>query len=105
MSRVFTHGQRLIMLRESAGLSIKRLAELADITLNTLYQYESERRCLSLKSAIKIGEVLGVSIDDIVGFGAPSLELVNQRYKILDLENKLSIAENKLTELKEILNR
>ena len=53
---------RLKLLREQAGLSLNRLADLADMDHSQLVRLESGERTCTLETAIQIACALGVSL-------------------------------------------
>jgi SOS-response transcriptional repressor LexA len=64
-----TTGDRLRRIRKDKGLTQEKLAELADVTQNSISAYEMNKANMSLEVARKISNVLGVSLDGLVGIG------------------------------------
>jgi transcriptional regulator with XRE-family HTH domain len=61
-------GDRLRRFRESKGLSQRALSQKAGVTQPTIAYLESGRRAsVSLESARRIADALGISIDRLVG--------------------------------------
>lgn len=55
--------ERLIMLREKAGLTQEELASRIGVTQSSIAYYESGKREPSTKTAIKIARYFGVSVE------------------------------------------
>lgn len=71
----------LVLIRRRLGMTQRQLAERVGITDGAIGQYEAGIRMPKLKTARKIAEVLGVSLDDIE-FGpaeAPRSDSSSQR--------------------------
>lgn len=62
-----TTGDRLRRIRKDRGLTQEKLAELAEVTQNSISAYEMNKANMSLEVARKIANVLGVSLDRLVG--------------------------------------
>jgi transcriptional regulator with XRE-family HTH domain len=61
-------GDRLRRFRESKGLSQRALSQKARVTQPTIAYLESGRRAsVSLESARRIADALGISLDRLVG--------------------------------------
>lgn len=56
-------------LREKAGLSQVALANLANISVQTIKDVENNRRGLGLKALEGISKALGIPIDELIGEG------------------------------------
>jgi transcriptional regulator with XRE-family HTH domain len=65
-------GTRLKQLREAAGLSQVRLAELAEVTPRTLQNWEYGVRTFNFEDAAKLADALGVTLDELAGRGPPA---------------------------------
>jgi transcriptional regulator with XRE-family HTH domain len=65
-------GARLKQLREAAGLSQVRLAELAGVTPRTLQNWEYGKGTFDFDSAAKLADALGVTLDELAGRGPPA---------------------------------
>lgn len=55
----------LMFKRKEAGLTQQQLGEKVGVKGKTIYTYESGERNPSIKTLLKIAEVLGCSIDEI----------------------------------------
>lgn len=62
-----TIGERLKALRESAGISLKKLSQDIMVNYSTLSNYERDYRVPELKTLIKLSEYYNTPIDVIVG--------------------------------------
>jgi len=62
-----TIGERLKALRESAGISLKKLSQDIMVNYSTLSNYERDFRVPELKTLIKLSEYYNTPIDVIVG--------------------------------------
>jgi len=60
-------GSRLIIIRKERKISQTELAEKAGIHSNVLGRYEREEATPSVDMAAKLADVLGVSLDYLVG--------------------------------------
>lgn len=69
-----TIGKRIREARIRAGLTASRLAELLDVSASAINQYESDRSSLALARAVKLAEILGVSLQWLVEGAGPSTE-------------------------------
>ncbi|HQN23096.1 MAG TPA: helix-turn-helix transcriptional regulator [Thermotogota bacterium] len=69
MDMIETTGDRLRIIRKDRGLTQEKLAELAGVTQNSISAYEMNKANMSLEVARKISNVLGVSLDGLVGIG------------------------------------
>jgi transcriptional regulator with XRE-family HTH domain len=78
MSERERFGARLRSFRESKGLSQRALSQRAGVSQPTIAYLESGRRAsVSLESARRIAEALGISIDRLIGdsvIGDPDAE-------------------------------
>lgn len=59
--------ERLKMLRDDKGFTQKHLAEVLTITISTISHYENGTREPSIEILIQMAEVLGVSVDYLIG--------------------------------------
>lgn len=59
-------GQRLLVMRTTAGLTQEKLAEMIGIESNSVHRYETAQRKMNLFTAAKIVQVLGTSIDQLI---------------------------------------
>jgi transcriptional regulator with XRE-family HTH domain len=60
-------GKQLQGLRLRAGLTQDQLARKARVPLTTLREWEQGRRNMRLQAAIKLADVLDVTLDELVG--------------------------------------
>ncbi len=61
-----TIGKRIRKLREIKGYTREQLAEMADISVNFLYEIERDKKGFSALILFSISEALGVSMDYIM---------------------------------------
>jgi transcriptional regulator with XRE-family HTH domain len=64
-------GPRIKKLREDAGLSQAKLANLAGLTQGQISNYESCKGDITLESAAHLAKALGVSVAALIGDEAP----------------------------------
>jgi transcriptional regulator with XRE-family HTH domain len=63
-------GERLRQLRELAGMSQNELAKKARVQQSVIWAIEAGRqKSISLHAAVRIAEVLGISLDLLAGRG------------------------------------
>ena len=60
-------GSRVREIRESRGLSRKKLAESISLTIQAITQVETGRRKPSFQTLIALSQGLGISLDSLVG--------------------------------------
>jgi transcriptional regulator with XRE-family HTH domain len=65
-----TMGKRLQRLRRERGMSQRALALAAGVPLNTLQQWEQDRRVPSLDGFFRLANGLGVTLDELAGRSA-----------------------------------
>ena len=63
----FNIGPRIRGLREDAGLSQTKLAEMLDVSRSTITQMETGERKVSIGELMRLSEVFNVSLDSILG--------------------------------------
>ena len=63
-------GERLIKLREGKGVARKEFAEKLQLPYTTLRNYETNQREPGHKTLINMASILGVTVDDLVGYHA-----------------------------------
>ena len=81
----------LQQLRKDAGFKSSRdFADECDFTYSTYARYEGEPAIIPTKSAWKIADVLGCTIDDVVGRETPTSAgaKMQKRYDALDAEGR-----------------
>lgn len=59
--------ERMQMLRKKAGLTLKQLGKAVDKAESTISQYESGRREPDNETLLRIADVLGCSVDYLLG--------------------------------------
>lgn len=59
-------GKRIKEVRLENGLTQEKLAELSDLSASYISKIESGSKKASLKSLVKLGNILGVSIDNFL---------------------------------------
>jgi transcriptional regulator with XRE-family HTH domain len=62
-----TFGLRLKAIRESRGLSQAALAKAIGLPVDTLRNWEQDRREPYFSSAVRLAEQLGCSLDELAG--------------------------------------
>jgi transcriptional regulator with XRE-family HTH domain len=70
---LFTPGGRIKWLRLKAGISIKQMSRRTGVSRMALVMIEADKRRPSLYTAIRLCDVLAVSLDHLVGRRDPSL--------------------------------
>jgi transcriptional regulator with XRE-family HTH domain len=65
-------GANFKRLREEKGLSQSELSRLSGIPLNTIQQWEQDRREPSLSGAVRLADGLGVPLDVLAGREPPA---------------------------------
>ena len=58
--------ENLRNVRKSAGLTQKKLAELARVSMPKISAYENGKTSPSCKTLLKLAQALGCSVDDLV---------------------------------------
>jgi transcriptional regulator with XRE-family HTH domain len=69
-----TMGMRLKRLREEKGFTQETLAEAAGVPKFSLRNWEQDRRGMSLATAVRVADALGVSLDELAGRQTPKGE-------------------------------
>jgi transcriptional regulator with XRE-family HTH domain len=72
-------GRRLRLLRSERGLSIRALAEISGLNVNTLSLIENERTSPSVNTIQQLARALGVPITAFFETSAPKKEIVYQK--------------------------
>lgn len=62
-----TIGEHMKKARESKGLSMSKLGELAGVHKQTIYAAESNRAYTSILNVICLADALKISIDEYIG--------------------------------------
>ena len=81
----------LLQLRKEAGFKSSRdFADACGFTYSTYARYEGEPAAIPTKSAWRIADVLGCTIDDVVGRDAEAADMgsMQRRYNALDEEGR-----------------
>jgi DNA-binding XRE family transcriptional regulator len=68
---VHTFGERLQQLREKAGLTQERLAEVSGVNVWTIRNYEQGRREPNLKVAIDLARAIGATVEAFADCSGP----------------------------------
>ena len=66
-----TMGQRLLALRTQAGLSQEALAERLGVSRQSISKWETDASIPDLNKLVRLGEVFGVTLDELVKGGTP----------------------------------
>lgn len=72
-------GRRLRLLRNERGLSIRALAEISGLNVNTLSLIENERTSPSVNTIQQLARALGVPITAFFETSAPKKEIIYQK--------------------------
>ena len=64
-------GERIRELRKAHGLTQGELAKRLGVTQALIASYESARRAIPLRKLCALAEALGISLEEIIGDGAP----------------------------------
>ncbi|MEI8128339.1 MAG: helix-turn-helix transcriptional regulator [bacterium] len=59
-------GKKLYALRKEKGLSQEQLALEIDMDKSIIGKYENSRRCINLRTAKKIADILGVKLSQLL---------------------------------------
>ncbi|MGL4606669.1 MAG: helix-turn-helix transcriptional regulator [Eubacteriaceae bacterium] len=87
-------GLQIKKLRNLLNLSQGELAQLLEVTQNSLSLYESDKRIPSLEVAIRISEKTGVSLDWICGLSKELKFEINSPALLLDLLSETILRNN-----------
>lgn len=68
--------KNLRQYRQAAGLTMKQLGELVGVSEATICNYERGAREANYETQLKLGEVLGCSVDDLLRGEAEPLKTV-----------------------------
>ena len=71
-----TIGKRIQRLRESKGLSAKKLCSLLDINTSTYSKLENDRKSIDVEELRKFTKYYGISADYILGIDNPQEDIV-----------------------------
>ena len=75
-------GERLVRLREEAGMTRKKLAELCGVAQSTVINYEKGTRIPYADTAVKMAQVFGMSVEELLGMDNSPLAM--QQAEALD---------------------
>lgn len=81
---------RLRQLREAAGLTQIQLALRVGVTQGTLANWERGARLPQLENLVKISNVLGCGIDELLGLRAAQEPAPGPEYKITAEEGRIN---------------
>lgn len=73
---------RLRQLREAAGLTQIQLALRVGVTQGTLANWERGARLPQLENLVRISNILGCGVDELLGLGAEPEPAPGPEYKI-----------------------
>lgn len=73
---------RLRQLREAAGLTQIQLALRVGVTQGTIANWERGARLPQLENLVRISNILGCGIDELLGLGAAQEPAPGPEYKI-----------------------
>jgi len=77
-----TTGQRLKRLRKERGLTQVEIAERLGLTQSLLSKYERDEFRLNADLIVRLGQLLGVSADELLGMAPPKSVPMVQRAKL-----------------------
>jgi transcriptional regulator with XRE-family HTH domain len=97
--------RRVKELREKAGISQERLAELLGVSRPTISQIESGQRKISADDLIKLSNVFHVSLENLVEPGNEPKVILGKKEKAAEpkLEFRISVPQKNLEKFKEVL--
>lgn len=101
MERGWKATGRLTPVYEKVG-GVDRLASLSGISRQTLSAYNTGKRGMGMKNAVKIGEAAGVSVVDL---GAPVAGVSPQAVTLADLATRMEAMEENQRELAKVIQR
>lgn len=81
---------RLRQLREAAGLTQIQLALRVGVTQGTLANWERGARLPQLENLVRISNILGCGIDELLGLGAAQEPAPGPEYKIPAEEGRIN---------------
>lgn len=101
-------GEKIMIFRKRQKMSRNELAQITDISVTTIANYEHGKTKPSVENIIKIALALNVSLDELVSFRTPNseevslLEQIQQKYESSEIVNQY-LSQNKglLLELSE----
>ena len=93
-------GQRLKKIRWVAGMTQKELAKRIGVTFQQIQKYEQGANRMSLSRAVKICEVLEITINGLMGEHAmkeesPFMEMLNSREALMLGRRFMKLSETK----------
>nr|DAH65398.1 MAG TPA: helix-turn-helix domain protein [Caudoviricetes sp.] len=81
---------RLRQLREAAGLTQIQLALRVGVTQGTLANWERGARLPQLENLVRISNILGCGIDELLGLGAAQEPAPGPEYTITAEEGRIN---------------
>lgn len=80
---MYRFGDALRRLRQRMGLRQKELASMAGVERSTLANWERGAKQPSLDTVVRLSQILGVSLDELVGTAEGSSSLPTTFYRFL----------------------
>ena len=97
-------GKNIKMLRKQSKLTQKELADMLGYGYTAVSNYESGRNEPSIKDLIKISDIFGITLDELIGHR----NLCNTEIKLFDVLNNNYIIKNsleiKIKEIEELID-
>ena len=98
-------GKNIKMLRKQKHLTQKELADMLGYGYTAISNYENGRNEPSIKDLIKISDIFGISVDELIGHN----KLYNANTNFFDIIRKTNSIKTdmkiKIKELENLLNR
>ena len=89
-------------MRERVNLTQQEVADALDIKRRRYGDWETERREINLKDAIRLADLFGCTLDELAGIGQPTLSTDETRllayYRDTDSRGKDAIMRNAIGE-------
>ncbi|MBR4050349.1 MAG: helix-turn-helix domain-containing protein [Clostridia bacterium] len=85
-----TLGAKIARLRKEKGYTQEEFSQLLDVTAQAVSKWENDISCPDIMLLPKISQLLGVSIDEMLGNSAPKAETAEETKPKVDI-NKLNL--------------
>ncbi len=79
-SSLYDISQRIILLRESKGLTQERLADMVGVKNTTISAYENDINFPSLEVLIRLANIFNVTTDQLLGVNELEVSNIEQSY-------------------------
>ncbi len=87
---VETLGSKIARLRKEKGYTQEEFSQLLDVTAQAVSKWENDASCPDIMLLPKISQLLGISIDELLGNAIPKTEPAEEAKPKVDI-NKLSL--------------